>query len=722
MAAQEPPPKRPATVEDAIRMVRIAGHLSNLSYEGALTENFAYFSPDRKQFAVILKKGNLETNTNDYSLVLFRTDEVFSSPTPRTLVTMGSSSNREAITDGAWLADNETILFRGEKPGETSQLYSVNTKSGELRKLTHHPTSIVAFSSDAKGLRIACAAEKPAEPVLTEAARRQGVVVGHEDMTELVSGERTDNSRELFFLDTVTGTTRPLPIGPEWKGKPYGSFLNLSLSPDGDHLVVSVNLTQVPERWHEYREPTLAKVIASALPSNALSWVFRYLIIDTATGHTRSLIDGPVSFHGTQVVWGDDSRTLVLTGVFLPIEQAAADPQALSIPSTVVIETDSLRFAELTREELQFAQREGSLLVFETRQRDSRPHAEQRYFRQEGKHWMPATAPPERERSITVTSRQDLNTPPVIVVSDGSGRTATVLDPNPQFQEIAFGVVQEITFRGAEWKEVHAGLYFPLGYVPGKKYPLVVQTHGFDAHTFWIDGSFTTAFAAQALAGRGFLVLQVADVHTWDTTPEEAPNMAETLERAIDFVDQMGILDRDRIGLIGFSRTGLYVHYLLVYSRLHFAAAVIADGSDGGYSQYLQFLNGHEFTAADSEAINGGLPFGSGLLYWLRRSPEFSVDRVDTPLMLQVSSPQILPTMWATFVAMRRLGKPVELLYFPTGSHIMEKPSDRLASQGDSVDWFAFWLKGEENTDASKAGEYSRWRALRAPSSARTRP
>jgi len=74
VAAQEPQPKRPATVEDAIRMVRIAGHLSNLSYEGALTENFAYFSPDRRQFVVILKKGNLETNTNDYSLVLFRTD------------------------------------------------------------------------------------------------------------------------------------------------------------------------------------------------------------------------------------------------------------------------------------------------------------------------------------------------------------------------------------------------------------------------------------------------------------------------------------------------------------------------------------------------------------------------------------------------------------------------------------------------------------------------
>ena len=263
-------------------------------------------------------------------------------------------------------------------------------------------------------------------------------------------------------------------------------------------------------------------------------------------------------------------------------------------------------------------------------------------------------------------------------------------------------------------KEVHAGLYFPAGYVPGRKYPLVVQTHGFDPKSFWIDGSFTTAFAAQALASRGFLVLQVPDVHDWDETPAEAPNMAETLERAMEYVDSLGCLDRDHLGIVGFSRTGLYAHYLLAHSKLHFEAAVVADGSDGGYSQYLQFLNAHQFTASDSELINGGVPFGSGLLYWLRRSPEFFLDRITTPLLLQVSSPDILSSMWAPFVGLRRLGKPVELLYFPTGAHIMEKPWDRLASQGGAVEWFAFWLKGEKDADPSKAEKYRRWQQLRA--------
>ena len=63
-ASPAPGQKRPATVADSIRMVQIAGHLANLNYAGALTDNFACLSPDREQFVVILKKGNLERNTN----------------------------------------------------------------------------------------------------------------------------------------------------------------------------------------------------------------------------------------------------------------------------------------------------------------------------------------------------------------------------------------------------------------------------------------------------------------------------------------------------------------------------------------------------------------------------------------------------------------------------------------------------------------------------------
>jgi Sigma-70 region 2 len=55
----------------------------------------------------------------------------------------------------------------------------------------------------------------------------------------------------------------------------------------------------------------------------------------------------------------------------------------------------------------------------------------------------------------------------------------------------------------------------------------------------------------------------------------------------------------------------------------------------------------------------------------------------------------------------------IEVLYISEGMHVLEKPWDRIASQQGDVDWFCFWLKGEEDPDPAKAEQYARWRELR---------
>jgi hypothetical protein len=59
------------------------------------------------------------------------------------------------------------------------------------------------------------------------------------------------------------------------------------------------------------------------------------------------------------------------------------------------------------------------------------------------------------------------------------------------------------------------------------------------------------------------------------------------------------------------------------------------------------------------------------------------------------------------------LGKPIDLIYFPFGDHLLQKPLERLASQQGNVDWFRFWLKGEEDSDPSKRDQYALWRQMR---------
>jgi hypothetical protein len=68
---------------------------------------------------------------------------------------------------------------------------------------------------------------------------------------------------------------------------------------------------------------------------------------------------------------------------------------------------------------------------------------------------------------------------------------------------------------------------------------------------------------------------------------------------------------------------------------------------------------------------------------------------------------------WETYSSLLQQGKPVDLIYLPGGQHILQKPLDRYASEQGNVDWFRFWLKGEEDPDPAKVEQYRRWRHLR---------
>src|SRR5436190_595691 len=102
---------RPVTVADSIQMTGLLG--SNYRM-GSSKGHVAQFSPDGKRFVVVLQKGNLQNNTNEYSLLLYQTSEALRNPKPEMLLTMTSSTNRDAIKNLRWLPDNETVVFLGE--------------------------------------------------------------------------------------------------------------------------------------------------------------------------------------------------------------------------------------------------------------------------------------------------------------------------------------------------------------------------------------------------------------------------------------------------------------------------------------------------------------------------------------------------------------------------------------------------------------------------------
>lgn len=72
-----------------------------------------------------------------------------------------------------------------------------------------------------------------------------------------------------------------------------------------------------------------------------------------------------------------------------------------------------------------------------------------------------------------------------------------------------FGHVEVLKWKGTDGNVSAGELYYPVGYVVGHRYPLILQTHGESRETFWIQGPFSTTSAAQPLANQGFFVLQM---------------------------------------------------------------------------------------------------------------------------------------------------------------------------------------------------------------------
>jgi hypothetical protein len=715
------PAKRPVTVADSIQMTR----LGDPSYTaGAASEGIvAKFSPAGNRFVVVLKKGNLEANSNEFSLVLFQTAEVFQSPKPQVLVSLASSSNRPAIYDVHWLEDNDTILFLGEQPGEATQLYSLKCGSNKLTRLTSSATNLTSFVATANGGIIAYTAQSPVSTFMTESASRDGITVTNELVTDLIRGSYGGKDYDDDFL-FIKRLGQEVETKTAIQGRLSGGIHEMSLSPDGAHLLIQTETTQVPKTWSEYEDQFLKMKTRLPATNGGHTGILQYELVDTVTGASQVLSDAPIPSFGSEMAWSHDSKFLVVSDVYLPLNVNDRAEWALRKSHAFLVEfkIPSREFIKVSQDDLRLLNWDPKtgLIVCGVGRIDSlrgktTPKA---YFQKNGETWSKASVPEQTAAPALpdIVLDEGMNRPPRIFAFDpSSGRKSLLMDLNPQFQNLALVRVEEIRWKDSRGNEVKGGLYWPAHYVAGKKYPLILQTHGWNPDRFWMDGPWPTAFAAQPLASRDVFVVQVPDPdwHIW-VTSKEAPRAMASYDGAIDYLDRRGLIQRNRVGIVGFSRTYWYVTYTLIHSKYHFAAAALAEGVDYSYFQYMAFSNAQLELASEFEQVYGGPPYGKTLPEWLKQSPSFLMDKIETPVRIQTLGPESVLSDWPWYSGLLRLRKPVEMIYIPEGTHILEKPRDRVISQQGNVDWFCFWLKDEEDPDPRKTKQYGRWQELRS--------
>lgn len=776
-------PLRPFTTRDAVEMAYfgdlfsvIPGHRTS---EGA-------FSPDGRYFVQLTHRGVLPAGVTESTIWLFETERVHSyvkdddherrPPEPTPLVTMRNAVNgpinefqgANVIMAPKWSADGEQLAFLACPDDETHGLFVVSLADRRLERISPTTHDVVDFGWGAGSLVYS------ARPAFDEAETFRSAGPGIPDvqigtgssLTELVYPNwRRSTLRDGPATLWIAGGGQVQQAVERSTGKPI--LLNdtmspvFAVSPNGRHVVVSAFAELIPSEWEQYpvlrsrlgrpfvADDRSSNVALAGTSSRTYSDRARqYVLIDLIEGRKKPLVSAPIAdavrgFPGEVVAaWGPDGSSVALTNSYLPLASSArlrtGDQPCkvvvvrLRIASPECIERydigDTAPGAPHLRELVWDRAGEWIALTYELR-KSGHASREQKFFRRLPPRWVALQAPPASKlrpvSPVTLDIVEGLNRPPTLWVEDVlTKRRRVLLDPNPQLADVELGEARLFRWRDAFGRELEGGLMLPRGYDPNVRYPLVIQTHGFNPHEFLRTGGLESGFAARALAGRGVMVLQAEEPRSPanGTVREAIDDGMMVYLAAIDQLSKDGLVDDTRVGLVGTSRTGMYVMAALTNSPGRFAAAAFAEGDPGTLGAYLATLDYLTPGMIDRQAnfYAGTKPYGHGLEQWIRHAPGFNTEKITAPLLISTSDPQSLILQWDLYAMLRDQGKGVELLHIRTGRHNLMKPMHRFISQEMHTDWFDFWLRDAEDPDPSKFEQYQRWRALRTARSEQT--
>ena len=185
----------------------------------------------------------------------------------------------------------------------------------------------------------------------------------------------------------------------------------------------------------------------------------------------------------------------------------------------------------------------------------------------------------------------------------------------------------------------------------------------------------------------------------------------KTIGAALDGLAAEGKVDPARVGIGGLS-FGSSVALWSIRRSTRFAAATVASGQISPHYYWINAIPDRGFTTTLKDYWNIGAPEDDPER-WKLASPVSDAAKIDTPLLMQVPESELQSNI-EFHTRLKRAGKPAEMVVFADELHIKYQPAHKRASYERNLDWFRFWLTGEEDPAASKTAQYRRWHSLGA--------
>lgn len=710
--------------------------------------------------AYLVKAPNLATNENDIQVYVATIG-------PKT----GSAPKLLATNDGAsslqWEGDGQHLVLL-TKHGGRRQIEEIDTTNGQSKVLLRADADIAEYSITPNVSEIAFAVDLPSndpnKPDLPRTNEESQVGYRIEFLPETKSAfperyiyiaRRTPqkNSEKPWQISLESPLT-----GATITSIPYEAELGLSLSPDGSKLLLRYvdRSTKRPASWNS------SPFVQKALVASGFSGTPLLALYDIASKKMSLPLESP--FPNGVAVWAKDSRAFIIRAqspVNSEWEQQDFKAKKLFASQGEHLFWVHLPSGEVKRVTPVDAQMEGLLSWSDSGEIWARTAPDEissitqidgRFGTRERETIPVEGLSPYAQMSGTsagfVLDDQSLMTPPrLLIFNPATKRVRMLVNLNPQFTGLKLPAAKHISWKLPDGYESQGILFVPPGANLKSPQPLVIAATAYGGGFVCDSGELhLPAFAPLPMADDGLLYLMRVYPSDWTLASQqehypkgfpggigEAAFQAELWDSAVDKLAGDGLVDRSRVGLIGFSRTGWYTEFALMHGKTPYAAATAVDNVKYGLSEYWLSPR-REGTVRGFDAMYGGPPFGATRTAWEKYSISFNMEKIRTPLLMeqmgygrQYDRSTIIPIPLADsleiYSSLKRMNKPVDFYYYPLEEHQPDHPLARLSSIQRNIDWYRFWLQSHIDLNPTKQTQYSVWRSFRftLPSSVKLR-
>jgi dipeptidyl aminopeptidase/acylaminoacyl peptidase len=646
--------------------------------------NDARISPDGRQVAYVLTVIDQKKNRRNSSIWLVALDGLSA---PRRLTAEGLNSNSPR-----WSPDGERLAFLSarttEMPEPASsgagtpaeavrpQICILRLDGGEAQVSSHLKNGVTVFQWSPDSKRFVALSRTAASDQIARDARPSDVRHYRHILYKFNdTGWYDDKRSHLWVLDAVTGKDQQITSGDDWND------MDPQWSPDGARIAfVSDRTGQEYDDGH-----------------NTDVWV-----VPASGGPLAKISDH--AFEDDSPRWSPDGRQIVFAGKTarrefpkLYIADAKGGAKSRLVVDNLDLIPGALQWGpgpNKLRFESGF---KGTVQIFgvDMNARAVAPITQ-------GERAVHGFDSNEKAGVMTYLAN-DFQRLDDLYVSrlDGSGeRQLTHLNAK-LWSELDPAKVERVPYTSTDHWAIDGFLVKPLGFEPGKKYPMILSIHGGPAGQYGVDWYHEF----QVYAGRGYAV--------FFSNPRGSTGYGQKFERGIvnnwggmDYQDIMaGVdavlkqnswIDRDRLGVTGGSYGGYMTNWIVGHTDRFKAAVTLRsvsnfisdDGTrDGAY--------GHE------DDFKGFL-FDDFEQYW-NASPLKYAANVKTPtLILHSDNDYRVPLeqgeQW--FRALKHYGVTSEFVIFPRENHNLTRtgePKHLVESLNWQLYWFDRFLNGNKD-------------------------